>query len=89
MPTPKWKLVVDVGAAPPKPENAKPVDRRVADLLKLMAEHIPTHRNSPNSPYLPGFTSLRLLLVKQTKTPEEADLMITVLESYLSYLSSG
>jgi hypothetical protein len=89
MPTPKWKLVVDVGAKPPKPDNAAIADRRAPDLLKLLAEHIPTHRNSPYSPYLPGFTSLRLLLLKQTKTPEEKDLLGTVLESYSSYLSSG
>ena len=89
MPTPKWKLVVDVGAKPPKPDNASVADRRVADLLKLLAEHIPTHRNSPYSPYLPGFTSLRLLLLKQTTTSEETDLLTTVLQSYSSYLSSG
>jgi hypothetical protein len=89
MPTPKWKLVVDVGAKPPKPDNPATTDGRLSNLLKLLAEHIPTHRNSPYSPYLPGFTSLRLLLLKQTKTAEEKDLLITILESYSSYLSSG
>lgn len=90
MPTPKWKLVVDVGDAPPKTESSgKPVDSRVSDVLRLLAEHVPTHRNSPYSPYLPGFTALRMLLVKQVKTPEEEDLMSTTLESYSSYLSSG
>jgi hypothetical protein len=78
-----------VGATPPKADDAKPVDGRIAELLKLMAENIPTHRNSPYSPYLPGFTSLRLLLLKQTKTPEEGEMMTTILESYSSYLTSG
>ena len=88
MPTPKWKLVVDVGSAPPKPEG-KALDTRIPDMLKLLAENIPTHRNSPFSPYLPGFTALRLLLLKRNKTAEEDDLASTMLDSYSSYLSSG
>jgi len=88
MPTPKWKLVVDIGSAPPKPDG-KAIDRRITDMLKLLAENIPTHRNSPFSPYLAGFTALRLLLLKRNKTPEENDLASTMVDSYSSYLSSG
>jgi len=88
MPTPKWKLVVDIGSAPPKPDE-KAADRRISDMLKLLAENIPTHRNSPFSPYLPGFTALRLLLLKRNRTPEDNDLCNTMLDSYSSYLSSG
>lgn len=58
-------------------------------MLKLLAENIPTHRNSPFSPYLPGFTALRLLLLKRNRTPEDNDLVNTMLDSYSSYLSSG
>ncbi|KAL3903060.1 MAG: hypothetical protein SGILL_010592, partial [Bacillariaceae sp.] len=89
LPTPKWKLVVDVGSSPPKPDDAKASDKRIQELLKLLAEHIPTHRNSPYSPYLPGFTSLRLMLLKRNRTTEDDDLLSTMLESYSSYLSSG
>jgi hypothetical protein len=90
MPTPKWKLVVDVGSTPPsKADEAKPVDKRSSEVLKLLADHTPTHRNSPYSPYLPGFTSLRLLLLKRAKTKEDEDTISTMLESYSSYLSSG
>jgi glutaredoxin len=88
MPTPKWKLVVDIGSAPPKPEG-KALDKRIPDMLQLLAAHIPTHRNSPFSPYLPGFTALRLLLLKRNRTPEEEDLSSTMIDSYSSYLSSG
>jgi len=88
MPTPKWKLVVDIGSAPPKLDE-KAVDRRIPDMLKLLAENIPTHHNSPFSPYLPGFTALRLLLLKRNRTPEDNDLANTMLDSYSSYLSSG
>jgi hypothetical protein len=89
MPTPKWKLVVDVGSAPPKFDDAKATDTRVQDVLKLLAEHTPTHRNSPYSPYLPGFTSLRLLMLKRTRTKDDNGILSTMLESYSSYLSSG
>lgn len=58
-------------------------------MLKLLAENIPTHSNSPFSPYLPGFTALRLLLLKRNRTPEDNDLCNTMLDSYSSYLSSG
>jgi hypothetical protein len=89
MPTPKWKLVVDVGSAPPKPDDGKVTDTRVQDVLKILADHTPTHRNSPYSPYLPGFTSLRLLLLKRNRSKDENDIMSTMLDSYSSYLSSG
>lgn len=89
MPTPKWKLVVDVGAAPPKEEPGKSVDSRVGDVLKLITENTPTHRNSPHSAYLPGFEALRQLLLKQEKTDEEEEVLSTTLDSYSSYLSLG
>jgi hypothetical protein len=89
MPTPKWKLVVDVGAVLPKPENNKPADRRIGELLKLLTEFVPTHKNSPYAPYLPGFTSLPLLLMKQSRTQQDSDLLTTILDSCSSYLTSG
>ena len=40
MPTPKWKLVVDIGMAPPKEDsNGKPTDIRVEEVLKLVTEN--------------------------------------------------
>ena len=91
MPTPKWKLVVDVGAAPPPPkgDSSKPVDRRIFEVLKLITDHSPADKNSPYSPYLPGFTSLRLLLIKSDRSAHEAELVTTMLDSYSSYLPSG
>jgi hypothetical protein len=91
MPTPKWKLVVDVGAPPPKEENSSKLaaDNRTEEVLKLIVEHTPTHRNAPHSPYLPGFEALRQVLTKQHKSEEEEELITTTLDSYSSYLSSG
>ncbi len=88
MPTPKWKLVVDIGSAPPKIDE-KVQDNRIPDMLKLLAENMPTSSNSPLAPYLPGFTALRLLLLKRNRTPEDNDYTNTMLDSYSSYLSNG
>ena len=38
MPTPKWKLVVDIGATPATNENPK--DARVGEVLNLLADHM-------------------------------------------------
>lgn len=96
MPTPKWKLVVDVGA-PAKAEPARAaqassagqVDNRANELLQLMRAYTPANKSSPLAVYLPGFTSLRLLLEKGAKTPREEDLAHTLTESYSSYLRTG
>lgn len=96
MPTPKWKLVVDIGT-PSKPEAdaagtssvAGPVDNRANDLLLLVRTYTPADKNSPLAIYLPGFTSLRLLLEKSAKTPREEELAQTLIESYTSYFQSG
>ena len=45
MPTPKWKLVVDIGMAPPKEDSdGKPTDRRVEEVLKLVTENAVSRR---------------------------------------------
>lgn len=94
MPTPKWKLVVDVGA----PDKTEPepaatiggqVDTRANDLLLLMRTYTPADKNSPLAVYLPGFTSLRLLLEKIRKSPREEELAQTLVESFSSYCQSG
>lgn len=107
MPSPKWKLVVDVGAtlAAPvtessaeDPTTAKQLETNQdssasangADgLLKLLTELMPTHMNSPLSAYLPGFTSLRMMLLKSTKTQNETELVNCMVQSYESFLSTG
>jgi hypothetical protein len=48
MPTPKWKLVVDIGLAPPKEDrDGRPTDIRVEEVLKLVSEN--TVGNVPES----------------------------------------
>jgi len=88
-PTPKWKLVVDLGEVAEAPKAARLPDRRVSELLKLLEQYTPGQGDSPYSMYLPGFSMLRLLLTKQAKTTQESELISTVLESYSSYKASG
>jgi len=64
-------------------------DPRAAEVLSLVGEHMPTNSSSPMAGYLPGFTSLRLMLMKTDRTSREAEVLGTILESYSSYVSSG
>jgi len=106
MPSPKWKLVVDVGAAPqpppaaegsaenpekaPKQEMPTPSPPSGPDgLLKLLTELMPTTTASPLAPYLPGFTSLRMMLLKPIKTQQDSDLVNCMVQSFTSYMATG
>lgn len=93
MPTPKWKLVVDVGLQTKSEvaasSAASQVDNRANDLLLLIRTYTPGDKTSPLAVYLPGFTSLRLLLEKANKTPREDDLAQTLIQSYSSYCAAG
>jgi hypothetical protein len=64
-------------------------DPRATEVLALIGEHMPSNSSSPLASYLPGFTSLRLMLMKTNRTPRETELLGTILGSYSSYVSSG
>uniref|UniRef100_A0A7S4HQ09 Uncharacterized protein n=1 Tax=Odontella aurita TaxID=265563 RepID=A0A7S4HQ09_9STRA len=113
MPTPKWKLVVDIGkpAAPVPaveqqqsapaaagqpsapagqatgPGGAK--DPRVDELVSLLGEHMPSDPSSPFASYMQGFMSLRLMLLRSSRTREDEDIVQTLLSSYSSYSAAG
>ncbi|KAL3909752.1 MAG: hypothetical protein SGILL_007961 [Bacillariaceae sp.] len=109
MPSPKWKLVVDVGEAehPPVQDNASASvagdmldsasdnakqggrDPRVDEIVSLLGELMPSDPNSALAPYLSGFMSLRLLLLKPSRSPDEEDRARTMLDSYTSYAQGG
>lgn len=125
MPSPKWKLVVDIGdhSTPDEaPSNAGssgtatvddkrevadlsllsewssvPVegptnnwkDSRIKDVVELLGEFTPSDTSSTLSPYLPGFMSLRLLLLRQSRTDEEEEFVKTMLDSFSSYTAGG
>jgi len=65
------------------------MDNRVNDLLTLVRTYTPQDKSSPLAVYLPGFTSLRLLLEKSVKTSHEDELARTLVESYTSYFQAG
>ncbi len=118
MPSPKWKLVVDVGE--PDPLSAATVsqidgananyaqasvelsdnvsvsdrssggkDHRIDEVVSLLGEFMPSDPNSPLSPYINGFMSLRLLLLRPSRSPEEEERVRTMLDSYSSYSQGG
>jgi hypothetical protein len=110
MPSPKWKLVVDVGESEQGQaasgnqtatsaadfsdsisDNLKSGDRdpRIDEVVALLGEIMPSDPNSALSPYLSGFMSLRLLLLRPSRTPEEDDTAQTMLDSYTSYSQGG
>jgi len=104
LPSPKWKLVVDVGSAPAaaqgntskieassttKQEISRSTGDTAGTLLKLLTELMPTDPTSPLAAYLPGFTSLRMMLLKSTRSPHESELVDYTTQSFASYLTTG
>jgi hypothetical protein len=67
----------------------KPKDTRADEVLSLLGKYMPSDGMSPLSPYVSGFMSLRLLLLRSTRTAEEQDVVSTMLDSYSSYSSGG
>lgn len=124
MPSPKWKLVVDVGeteapvansnvgqvvdshgstanyshssvelsdnvSVSDKSAGAAAKDPRIDEVVSLLGEFMPSDPNSPLSPYIQGFMSLRLLLLRTSRSPEEEERVRTMLDSYSSYSQGG
>lgn len=65
------------------------VDTRATELLQLIRNYTPADKTSSLAVYLPGFTSLRLLLEKSQRSSREEDLIQTLIESFSSYSRSG
>jgi hypothetical protein len=58
-------------------------------LLDLIQKFTPNDKNSPLAQYLPGFTSIRLLLLKGDRSPVDEELIKTVVRCYSSYKKVG
>jgi len=113
MPSPRWKLVVDLGepgpddavveptsagefaealtAATERTEQLKAVakDDRIDQVISLLGEFMPSEPGSPHAPFLPGFMSLRLMLLRPSKSAEDEEMVRTILGSYASYTAGG
>ena len=59
------------------------------DLLNLIQKCTPADKNSPLSQYLPGFTSLRILLTQQFRSNRENELLKAILSCFDSYRKVG
>jgi hypothetical protein len=64
-------------------------DPRIDAVVSLLGELMPSNPNSTLAPYLSGFMSLRLLLLRPTRSPEEDDRARTMLDSFSSYSQGG
>jgi hypothetical protein len=92
MPSPKWKLVVEIGA-PPKTAGVEQDGSENCqlsnELLSLMCTHMPKDKTDALAPYLPGFTSLHLLLMKRSRSARENEMLKTALASFFNYKLAG
>jgi hypothetical protein len=92
LPSPQWKLVIDIGIGPPSAAttHGNPAEiQQAVELMSVIRTHSPESKSSPKAMYLPGFTSLYLLLGKQRRTAEENDLVKSSLESYSACRLAG
>ena len=64
-------------------------DHRVDEVVGILGELMPSDPNSALAPYLSGFMSLRLLLLRPSKSPEEESRARTMLDLYTSYSQAG
>jgi len=76
------------GAVPANNANSED-DSRIAEIVTLLGDHMPSDPSSAHSTYLSGFMSLRLLLLRSSRSPDEDEIVQTLLSSYSSYASSG
>lgn len=92
LPSPRWKLVVEVGDGAPLPANDNlnsGEDPRISELFALIEANMPEDQYSPLAPFLPGITALRLLLLKPTRSVEENESLDVALNTYESYKIEG
>jgi hypothetical protein len=64
-------------------------DTRIDEVVSLLGEFMPSDPSSPVAPYVSGFMSLRLLLLRPSRTVEEDELTRTILDSFSSYTAGG
>lgn len=88
MPSPQWKLVVDIGSSPETGSDAKE-SSLCRELLSLIQTYTPADKQSPLAELLPGFTSLRLLLSDRAESDREHELMKAALGFYTAYKANG
>jgi len=69
--------------------GAEARDPRIEQVVAMMGDFMPSDPNSLMAPYMQGFMSLRLLLLRHSLTSEESELSRTILDSFSSYTAGG
>lgn len=64
-------------------------DTRIDEVIGILGEFMPSDPNSPLAAYVPGFMSLRLLLLRSSRSNKEEELVKPVLDSFSAYSSGG
>ena len=62
---------------------------KIKQLISLLGENMPSDQTSPLGKQLDSIMSLRLLLLRSNRTPEEETLVETLLVLFESYLAAG
>lgn len=93
IPSPRWRLTVDIGSSPAQvsseDERLSKQGQATGELLALIKVYTPEYKTSPLAPYLPGFTAIRLLLRKTTKSDRDYQLLNGTLKAYSDYRAQG
>lgn len=130
MPSPRWKLVVDVGQPQIMTQPVTQAElaghalveqqsiqqnqsitmdlgqnyyaamevsslcgddpaKLTSEVISIFGEHMPSLPTQPSFAFLQGFMSLRLLLLRSSRSEQEEDIVNTMLTSYSSYKAGG
>jgi len=69
--------------------GASDKDTQVRNLISLLGENMPSDQSSPLGKQLNNIMSLRLILLRANRTPDEEQLVNTILVLFESYLAAG
>ena len=84
------RIESQVQLEPVIPDNSFPLkDQRIDQLIYMLGEHMPSDPHSQLGSYMQGFMSLRLLLLRPSRSPADDEIVRIMLGSYSSYSSGG
>eukprot|EP00814_Leptocylindrus_danicus_P009809 CAMPEP_0116019704 /NCGR_PEP_ID=MMETSP0321-20121206/9387_1 /TAXON_ID=163516 /ORGANISM="Leptocylindrus danicus var. danicus, Strain B650" /LENGTH=700 /DNA_ID=CAMNT_0003490309 /DNA_START=261 /DNA_END=2363 /DNA_ORIENTATION=+ len=61
----------------------------INEIIGLLGEHMPSDPTSPLAAYTPGYMTLRLMLLRNTRSEQENEWMRILMGSYTSYAHAG
>lgn len=75
---------------PAQAKSSKATNTDVAcDIIQLLGEHMPSDDSSPGAVHLSGFMTLRLMLLRCSRSAFEEDMVRILKSSYVSYCNAG